>query len=278
MIARMQRGLRFAVLVSLLAIPPLPLLAQEEGTDLPKEGAAQAKSLEGRAAQRAAKLRQFAFNWLGTPYLWGGTTKNGIDCSGYLREMYRTIYNVELPRTTKEQIDMGTDVRLDPRNLGKGFEPGDLFFYVDSVGVPNHVVTYIGGGQFTHSAGGRGVVVEGMKALWGRRIVGRRVLVPAAVGSRSDYGPIPAAGPIRAEEVPCPPSVRAVAEEVRRFRTEPLTDFGPYKNREICEWKALKQALLSRPGTASQANAAKIDQQIEWIERIDAVKEELGPR
>jgi ribosomal protein L19E len=71
--------------------------------------------------------------------------------------------------------------------------------------------------------------------------------------------------------------VRAVAEEVRRFRTEPLTDFGPYKNREICEWKALKQALLARPGTASQANAARIDQQIEWIERIDAVREELGP-
>ncbi|MFO0724905.1 MAG: C40 family peptidase [Myxococcota bacterium] len=262
----------------LLGALAIPAAAQEGGTELPSSGSALPKTPEGRSAVRSAKLRQFAHAWLGTPYLWGGTTKNGIDCSGYLREMFRTVYNIELPRTTKEQIDMGIEVRLDPHNLGKGFEPGDLFFYVDSVGVPSHVVTYIGGGQFTHSLGGRGVLIEGMKALWGRRIVGRRVLVPALPGAKGDYGPIPAAGPIRAEEVPCPPSIHAQPEEVRRFKSEPLADFGPYKNREICEWKALKQALLARPGNASADNATRIDQQIEWLEKLEAVKEELGPR
>ena len=141
--------------------------------------------------------KRFAFSWLGTSYLWGGTTRSGIDCSGFLREMFRTVYNVELPRTTRDQINLGREVRIDFRDLGKNFEPGDLFFYVDSTGTPNHVVTYIGQGQFTHSAGGRGVVIDGWKALWGRRIVGRRVLVPAREGGTVDDGPIPALAPFR---------------------------------------------------------------------------------
>src|SRR6185503_17638703 len=53
---------------------------------------------------RAARIRDFANRWLGTPYLWGGDARGGIDCSGYSREMYREVFKVELPRTTKDQI------------------------------------------------------------------------------------------------------------------------------------------------------------------------------
>src|SRR5882672_10902629 len=57
---------------------------------------------EGSTApgSRAARIRDFANRWLGTPYAWGGDSKAGIDCSGYLRQMFRELFNVELPRTT----------------------------------------------------------------------------------------------------------------------------------------------------------------------------------
>jgi hypothetical protein len=244
--------------------------------DLPKGTQTKSDGLSGRAAARAQRLRAFAFDWQGTPYLWGGNTKHGTDCSGYLREMFRRIYDLELPRTTRDQIQVGVPVSIEPRNLGRGFQPGDLFFYVDRTGTPNHVVTYIGNGQFTHSASGRGVVVEGFKALWGRRIVGRRVLVPASRAEGYALGPIEAAGPIDAQEIPCPPSIRALPHEVRRYRLEALGDLKSLGSREICEWRALKTALEAQPGPASTRNAQRIDAQIEWLESIEALKEQIS--
>lgn len=264
------------VLALSLTCPAGPAVADDDGTEVPRQAGGQAKDLAGRAKARANQLRSFAFNWLGTPYLWGGTTRSGIDCSGFLREMFRTVYNVELPRTTRDQINLGREVRIDFRDLGKNFEPGDLFFYVDSTGTPNHVVTYIGQGQFTHSAGGRGVVVDGWKALWGRRIVGRRVLVPAREGGTVDEGPIPALAPFRPQEVPCPPSIRARPDDVRRYRVEPLgTALG---TRELCEWRALKDALEAKPGPASADNARRIAQQIEWLDSLEALADTLRSR
>lgn len=278
----MQGVLRLAcVLILVGSLPTFATRARAEPPDaihLPKRTVAVSTELSGRAANRAAKLREFSFAWLGTPYLWGGTTKNGIDCSGYLREMFRRIYDVELPRTTHGQINMGRPVPIDPNNLGKGFEPGDLFFYVDRTGTPNHVVTYIGNGQFTHSASGRGVVVDGFKALWGRRIVGRRVLVPAGgAGENIAIGAIPAAAPLVAQEIPCPPSIRAKPEEVRRYRLEAIGSFKPFAQREICEWRALKSALQRSGGPAAAENVKKIDGQVEWLESIDALKEQIDP-
>jgi hypothetical protein len=265
---------------ALFVLLPAVAIASPPGDaiELPKKTAASHRELSGRALSRAQRLREFAYSWLGTPYLWGGTTRNGIDCSGYLRQMFRTIYDLELPRTTREQINLGTAVTLDPNDLGKGLEPGDLFFYLDRVGNTTHVVTYIGEGKFTHSASGRGVVIEGFKALWGRRIVGRRVLVPATGdGNIAARGAIPAAAPIQPLEVPCPPTVRARDEEVRRFRLEPIGSFAGYADREICDWRALKSALERATGPASADNIKRIDVQIDWLERIDSLKEQLDP-
>lgn len=262
--------------VTLASWAPARSARADDGTEVPRQAGGAGKDLAGRAKARAGQLRNFAFSWLGTPYLWGGTTRGGIDCSGFLREMFRTVYNVELPRTTRDQINLGREVRIDFRDLGKSFEPGDLFFYVDLTGTPNHVVTYIGQGQFTHSAGGRGVVVEGFKALWGRRVVGRRVLVPARDTGVADDGPIPALAPFRPQEVPCPPSIRARADDVRRFRVESLGNQPPV--REICEWKALEEALRSKPGPASEDNLKRIRQQIETLNSLEALADLLRPQ
>ena len=279
--------MRVAALVLALSLTSLasPVVADDDGTDVPRQAGGQAKDLAGRAKARANQLRSFASSWLGTPYLWGGTTRSGIDCSGFLREMFRTVYNVELPRTTRDQINLGREVRIDFRDLGKKFEPGDLFFYVDSTGTPNHVVTYIGQGQFTHSAGGRGVVIEGWKALWGRRIVGRRVLEPAREGSTIDDGPIPALAAFRPQEVPCPPSIRARPDDVRRYRVEPL-DVRELYSRELCQVHALRDTLRETPNPIADANVERLVPYIEVLKSmpsVDAFSEQLreairGPR
>lgn len=251
------------------------LFAQAQGTRISKKAKGHARDTAGRAKRRSERIRTFASRWRGTPYLWGGETRSGVDCSGYLREMYREIFNIELPRTTRDQIGLGVTVPLGANRLGGNFEPGDLFFYVDSLGVPNHVVTYMGDGQFTHSASGRGVVVEGFKALWGRRIVGRRLLFPAKDGG-DELAPIQAAAPFVAVEVPCPPNIAPTASQIRQYRMEEIRHPADLGYEQICEWRALKQALQKRGGPAAAANVNLIDRQIEWLQSLEYLKGELG--
>ncbi len=266
------------VALGLLTLDAAPVTAYRppRQVKVPKGSSTQARRTLGGAADRARKIRSFANGWMGTRYQWGGETRGGVDCSGYSREMFRQVFGIELPRTTRTQIKLGQDVPIEPGRLGVGFEPGDLFFYVDPAGIPNHVVVYIGNGQFTHSASGRGVVVEGFKALWGRRLVGRRVLLPAREGSGQVYAAIPAAPSFTPTAVPCPPSVRPRPDEVRRYRTEALhlAEIKNLPERELCEWKALGEALRRRGGPAGARSASVVDEYTSWIESIDSFKDE----
>lgn len=276
----MRRSIASIATLTLCLFFPLELPAQRPGkiTKLPKKTRARAKKMSGAAKQRARSIRRFSRNWRGVTYKWGGNTRRGIDCSGYSRELFRKVFGVELPRTTRTQIKLGMKVPISPSNLGKGFEPGDLFFYVDPAGIPNHVVVYMGNGQFTHSASGRGVVVDGFKALWGRRIVGRRVLIPAR-GGGSDYLPIPSAPSFVPTSVPCPPSIKADLRETRRFSKQRLTrslisELNRAGVREICEWRALSAALKRRRGKTAKKNAREINEYVRWLESIDSFKDE----
>jgi hypothetical protein len=212
---------------------------------------------------------------MGTPYVWGGVSRSGIDCSGYLREMFRTLFNVELPRTTHDQIDLGNDLAVDPSSLERTLVPGDLIFYIDRTGTPNHVVVYMGAGQLTHSESGRGVVVDPIKKLWGRRIVARRVLVPGARG-QGGFGPIPAAGPIMPKENPCPPSVVAKALEVRRYSSHAV-DIKELGEREICDFRALATSLRAQSTAIGNKNAVMLEEHAIWLENIQDLQEKLSP-
>ena len=82
----------------------------------------------------------YARQYLGTPYVWGGTSPNGFDCSGFVQYVYRNAAGISLPRDTYGQIGAGSRVSQDQ------LQPGDLVF-------PNagHVGIYIGGGQMIHA-------------------------------------------------------------------------------------------------------------------------------
>jgi len=82
--------------------------------------------------------------FLGVPYKLGGSTLKGIDCSAFVKKIYE-IFNIELPRTTREQFSIG-------KKIGKEqLEEGDLVFFRRR-GDSSHVGIYIGDNQFVHAS------------------------------------------------------------------------------------------------------------------------------
>ncbi|MFO7626769.1 MAG: C40 family peptidase [Candidatus Fermentibacteraceae bacterium] len=93
--------------------------------------------------------------WYGTPYVYGGSTKNGTDCSGFTQSVYRTV-GIEIPRRASRQAAAA-------RNVSRGsLRPGDLVFFNTSGSGISHVGIYLGDGHFAHAATSRGVVRESL--------------------------------------------------------------------------------------------------------------------
>lgn len=101
------------------------------------------QSIKGQAIITEAK------KYIGTPYLWGGSTPAGFDCSGFTEYVYAKV-GVSIPRTTSTQW-----AGLTPISSPK---PGDLvFFNTNTTGV-SHVGIYLGNNQFIH-AGSKGITI-----------------------------------------------------------------------------------------------------------------------
>jgi len=81
-----------------------------------------------------------AMQYLGVPYVWGGSSPRGFDCSGLVAYVFAQI-GVSLPHSSYAQFGMGTPVSISQ------LQPGDLVFFTGA----SHVGIYIGGGQFIHA-------------------------------------------------------------------------------------------------------------------------------
>jgi len=108
-----------------------------------------AQDRANQAAKRRSDLVNFACQFVGNPYVWGGTSlTHGCDCSGFTQTIMGK-YGVSLPRVSREQAKTG--VKVSSENI----KPGDLIFYANRRGVVNHVGIYIGNGQVVNAASRR---------------------------------------------------------------------------------------------------------------------------
>lgn len=125
----------------------------------------------GANSATAEKIIATAKQYIGVPYVWGGSTPSGFDCSGYVQYVFR-LHGITLPRTSKEQFTVGSWV--SKANL----KPGDLvYFNTDGSGV-SHLGIYIGNNQFIHASSSKGVTITSLSnSYWAARYYGaRRVL------------------------------------------------------------------------------------------------------
>ena len=102
-----------------------------------------AVSYNGTSAKRAAVL-EYAAQFLGTPYVYGGSTPSGFDCSGFTSYVFKNTVG-SIPRVAQSQFDATTRVSREE------LLPGDLVFFGSSASSISHVGIYVGDDQFIHS-------------------------------------------------------------------------------------------------------------------------------
>lgn len=135
-----------------------------------------------KAATINQEIVQYAKKYIGTPYVWEGTTPSGLDCSGLVQYVYRNCAGISLPRDTYGQVTVGTSVSQS------SLQPGDLVFTRNV----EHVGIYVGDGKMIHSPQpGEKVKISSISSFYAaRRVPGIVYISPAssnATPERSNY-------------------------------------------------------------------------------------------
>jgi murein DD-endopeptidase / murein LD-carboxypeptidase len=107
------------------------------------------------------RLYGFIKRWLGTPYLWGGTNAGGIDCSAFVQQLYQSVYDLDVPRTSIEQFyAKWVDLYSDTKYL----KEGDLVFFktLNNYNAVTHVGFYLHNGYFVNASSSKGVSIASL--------------------------------------------------------------------------------------------------------------------
>jgi peptidoglycan DL-endopeptidase CwlO len=124
-----------------------------------------------QAAEKNEELVEFAKKYIGVPYLFGGSTPLGFDCSGFLYFVYKQ-FDIELPRTSADQYKVGIPVKKEE------LIPGDLVFFENTYksGI-SHSGIYIGDNKFISATSSKGIAIASLdNSYWGPKFVtGKRI-------------------------------------------------------------------------------------------------------
>lgn len=126
-----------------------------------QSGQAEPAKLSGKS-----KWEEAAKPWLGAPYKYGGTTKAGVDCSGFVMQLYKQVLGKDMPHNAAKMYKQGKKVS-NPRE-------GDLVFFGSFWDI-DHVGIYLEGDRFVHASSSKGVMVSTMDDVyWSKRYQGAR--------------------------------------------------------------------------------------------------------
>lgn len=100
------------------------------------------------------------YDWLGTRYKYAGNTKKGIDCSGFVCEMYRNTYCIHLSGGSK---DLWPSVKPIEKNE---LQEGDILFFKIRRGQISHVGVYLGNNKFAHASVQSGVIISDLNEAY----------------------------------------------------------------------------------------------------------------
>lgn len=108
-----------------------------------------------RGKHKVSDLRAYCLDWLGTPHRMGGTTKQGVDCSGFVCNVYKEIYGISLPRRSQDMAKVCKIIK-DKNDL----KEGDLVFFNNKKGgTINHVGIFLDKDKFIHTSSSKGVTI-----------------------------------------------------------------------------------------------------------------------
>ena len=136
------------------------VLAQQPVVEKPKEtvvasrGETEAPPISTEGQTLADKIIVYAKTFLGVPYVYGGYSPKGLDCSGFTKYVFAK-YGVSLPRSAREYASIGTKVSLSE------LQKGDILMWDSKKnGTIGHVGIYMGGGTFIHASSSKGKIVS----------------------------------------------------------------------------------------------------------------------
>ena len=135
------------------ATPPPPAIAATPPPPTPTpQGSDPTANLPPDLDVRQVALLREAFSYLGVPYVWAGNTRSGLDCSGFVKNVFST-QGISLPRHSGDQARVGAPVAWEELRAGDR-----LYFDMKGVGRVSHTGIYVGNGYFIHASTNQGKV------------------------------------------------------------------------------------------------------------------------
>ncbi len=122
------------------------------------------------------ELVRAALRKRGTPYVWGGASRGGFDCSGFVCYIFGQMHGMKLPHSASAQSRLGSAVAKDE------LKAGDLVFFSTYRPGVSHVGIYVGDNKFVHAANSRrGTRVDSISGYYGNRYKWARRLTPTPI-------------------------------------------------------------------------------------------------
>lgn len=122
-------------------------------------------------SQQGNKIVETGKNYIGVPYVFGGTTPSGFDCSGFLQYVFKQ-HGFIIPRLADEQYNLGKAAKVSQ------LSPGDLVFFSTYADGVSHCGIYVGGRNFLHASSSKGIRIDSLdSSYWSSKFVGAKKII-----------------------------------------------------------------------------------------------------